>query len=128
MMPVTRRTRSQFLLIVLASTLAACGAKDPPKVEENLFPADYKKAIVEHVMVTQSFDPTNIREAAISEPALKPVPGNVMRYAVCLRFNARNVFCVVARARVPCQLKLRGLIVSTSSPSAPKPVIVTTTA
>jgi hypothetical protein len=35
-------------------------------------------------------DPTNIRSASISEPALRPSVGSQARYAVCLRFNAKK--------------------------------------
>lgn len=34
-------------------------------------------------------DPTNIRDASISEPALKPVAGST-RYVVCLRYNPKD--------------------------------------
>ena len=90
MIPVHPRTRSRFSPLLLALALAACTSTDPPKVDENAFPTDYRKAVLTHVMTTQSFDPTNIRDASISEPELKPVVGNTTRYVVCVRFNARN--------------------------------------
>jgi hypothetical protein len=92
-------------LIGAALLLAACssspsplssfsfGAKEPPAVDENAVPAKYRDAILTLVKTTQSFDPTNIREAVISEPVLKPVPAagpGVSRYVVCTRFNPRN--------------------------------------
>lgn len=82
--PVNARS----LLIVAAFGLAAC-AGDPSKVEENVFPADYKKVILNIVTYNQSLDPTNIREAGITDPVLRPID-NVQRYVVCVRFNPRN--------------------------------------
>ena len=34
-------------------------------------------------------DPTGIRDAGISEPAIKPV-GGIQRYVVCVRFNGKK--------------------------------------
>jgi hypothetical protein len=84
--------RLRALLILLALGLVGCASKEQPKVDENAFPADYKKKVIATVMATQSYDPTNIREASITEPALKPVPGSTAsRYVACVRFNARNM-------------------------------------
>jgi hypothetical protein len=54
----------------------------------NAFPANYKPDLL-GAMHAYLKDPTGIREAAISEPALKTLDG-VKRYVVCLRFNARK--------------------------------------
>lgn len=35
-------------------------------------------------------DPTGIRDAGISTPTIKDVPGSGSRYIVCLRFNAKQ--------------------------------------
>ncbi len=78
--------------VFLALLLAACASsKEKPKVDENAFPSDYRNAIVTTVMSIKSFDPTNIRDASISEPTLRPVAGETTtRYVACVRFNPRD--------------------------------------
>jgi hypothetical protein len=76
------------ILFGLAVVLSACTGRDPPKIDENLFPAAYKADILK-VMPDILGDPTNIRDAFISDPALTPF-GNVSRYTVCVRFNPRT--------------------------------------
>lgn len=53
------------------------------------FPDNYKSDILAamHAYVN---DPSGIRDAAISAPAIKEVPGSGSRYIVCLRFNAKQ--------------------------------------
>jgi hypothetical protein len=75
--------------ILAALALTAC-TSDPAKVDENLFPKDYKQAIWTLVKDNQMPDPTNIREAQISEPSLRPIDKGTDRYVVCVRFNPRN--------------------------------------
>ena len=45
-------------------------------------------------------DPTGIRDAGISDPALKSV-GNLQRYVVCLRFNAKKRDAKKNRTNMP---------------------------
>ena len=54
----------------------------------NVFPEKYRAEILAY---QKSFlnDPTGIRSAAISQPALRKV-GSVERYTVCVRFNAKQ--------------------------------------
>jgi hypothetical protein len=54
----------------------------------NVYPATYKPEIL-GAMHAYLADPTGIRDAAIADPALKTVGGN-LRYVVCLRFNAKK--------------------------------------
>jgi hypothetical protein len=54
----------------------------------NEYPANYKSDIIS-AMHAYLNDPTGIRDAAISEPALKP-SGNATRYAVCVKFNPKK--------------------------------------
>lgn len=70
--------------------LAACSSsgKKGDDVEPNIFPANYKSEIALTLSKTLD-DPTNIREAAISEPALRQV-ATEQRYAVCVRYNPRD--------------------------------------
>jgi hypothetical protein len=84
-------------VLLLALALAACGKTlDELSSEQrkaswsaaNVYPAEYRTELVAYLR-TYLNDPSGIREAAISEPALKPVgPGD--RYVVCVRFNAKR--------------------------------------
>jgi hypothetical protein len=85
------------VVLLLALMLGGCAhgsgfgdatpANDP---DINILPASYKPEIVAAMHAYLS-DPTGIRDAAIAEPALKTVGGN-LRYVVCLRFNAKKRF------------------------------------
>jgi hypothetical protein len=75
----------------LAALLAGCGHMNSHEERDarvNVFPADYHAEIVAALHAYLA-DPTNIRDAFIAEPALKPV-GSQTRYTVCVRYNARN--------------------------------------
>jgi hypothetical protein len=72
---------------LLAITLGACAAQDA-KIEENIFPTDYKPKIVERLAL-QVADRKSIRDAFIAEPVLKP-RGTFTRYIVCIRFDAKD--------------------------------------
>jgi hypothetical protein len=63
----------------------AAAANDP---DINVYPANYKPDILGAMRVYLS-DPTGIRDAGISDPALKAV-GGAQRYVVCVRFNAKK--------------------------------------
>jgi len=54
----------------------------------NEYPANYKSEIVS-AMHAYLNDPTGIRDAAVSEPALKP-SGDVTRYVACVKFNPKK--------------------------------------
>jgi hypothetical protein len=87
-MPSWAPVHARLLLILAMLGVAAC-TSDPAKVEDNVFPTEYKKMILTIVTNNQSPDPTNIREAAISEPVLRPVE-KATRYVLCVRYNPRN--------------------------------------
>jgi hypothetical protein len=81
------------LVVVL---LSGCGGvKDWPynqpvvRGEANIYPDNYRSDILAFLR-TYLNDPTQIRGASISEPALKPGAAAESRYAVCVRFNARK--------------------------------------
>jgi hypothetical protein len=63
----------------------ATAANDP---DINVFPANYKPDIL-GAMHAYLSDPTGIRDAGLSDPALKAV-GGAQRYVVCVRFNAKK--------------------------------------
>jgi hypothetical protein len=84
-------------VLLLALALAACGKTlDELSADQrraawtaaNVYPADYRTELVAYLR-TYLNDPTSIREAGISEPALKPV-GAGDRYVVCVRFNPKR--------------------------------------
>jgi len=54
----------------------------------NVRPANYRAEIVAAMHAYLS-DPTGIRDAGISEPALKPLGGS-KRFVVCVRYNAKK--------------------------------------
>jgi hypothetical protein len=56
-------------------------------VSVNVFPDNYRAEIIAYQRSYLN-DPTGIRSAAISQPALRKV-GSVERYAACVRFNAK---------------------------------------
>jgi len=73
---------------LLAITLCACSSFGEKKIEENVYPIDYKVRIREWVDL-QVADPKSIRDAYIAEPALK-ARGAVTRYIVCLKYDAKD--------------------------------------
>ena len=86
-----------FSAIAVALVLGACshgpGYVSPEQVkerwnEQNVYPANFKSDLLAY-MRTYLNDPTNVRNAALSEPQLKSVgPGD--RYVSCVRYNAKK--------------------------------------
>lgn len=76
------------LLCVLGLALAACASNDKKDSDPNIVPANYKQEILDTMMSTLP-DPTNVRDAFISEPALTTLSKEA-RYTVCVRYNGRN--------------------------------------
>jgi len=72
-------------------SLLACSSdsKKEPEENPNVFPSDYKNEIL-NTMTTSLDDPTNVRGAYISEPALRPA-GKELRYMVCVRSDSRDL-------------------------------------
>ena len=81
---------SACLLSVLAVGLIGCSGSGSKQPEENpnVFPADYKNEIL-LTMTSTLEDPTNVRDAFISEPVLRQA-GKEERYVVCVRSDSRN--------------------------------------
>ena len=85
------RNLAALLLASLAVSLGACGHHPPDTATENeinVYPTNYKSDIL-GAMHAYLSNPTGIRDAAISDPALKTV-ANVTRYTACLKFNAKK--------------------------------------
>lgn len=76
--------------------LAACSTDLEPSAAElearwnaqNVVPANYKQDLLAFLR-TYLNDPTHVRDAGVTQPALKKAgPGD--RYVACVRYNARN--------------------------------------
>ena len=82
------------VLALAAISLGACSSfdftKPPPPVAPNIFPSDYRNEILQTLSVKLT-DPTNVRDAGISDPVPQQVSEQDQRYAVCVRFNARDI-------------------------------------
>lgn len=85
-----RPSRTLFAIVVAGGLLTACGGKDikPQDLDPNIFPANYKQEII-NVMQRTLIDPTNVRDAFVSPPALTQV-GTDQRYTACVRSNSRG--------------------------------------
>jgi hypothetical protein len=83
-----------LLLLLLLLTGCATGERQFSGQETqggasvNVFPEKYREEILAYQRSYLN-DPTGIRTAAISQPALRKV-GSVERYVVCVRFNAKG--------------------------------------
>ena len=75
------------LVTAVAMALMACTSKTPD-VDPNAVPTNFKQEILD-ALGRSLGDPTNVRDAFISEPALTSV-GKDQRYTACVRFNARD--------------------------------------
>src|SRR2546422_734370 len=87
-----KSVRLGALLLAFALTFSACTVgrlkEDPSRESTNPRPENYKSDILAMLHVYLR-DPTQIRDAAASEPKLQLV-GQRTRYVVCLRFNAKK--------------------------------------
>lgn len=91
---MTVQTAARLSALALALLCAACGKYEGhyPQTtvtgEANIFPANYRADTIAFLK-TWLNDTSGIRDASISEPALKAA-GRVDRYVLCVRFNAKN--------------------------------------
>jgi len=86
-----RRSLVSAAVMAASLALAACSAADMQGTivsDPNVMPANYRADILAYLR-TYLNDPTRIRSASISEPALRST-GREDRYGVCLKFNARK--------------------------------------
>src|SRR5512136_301351 len=86
---MVRCVANLFLLSAVAGALVACSSnKNEPEENPNVFPANYKNEILTRMTSTLE-NPTNVHDAYISDPVLRPV-GKNERYVVCVRSDSRN--------------------------------------
>ena len=80
------------LVLLLALVLGGCAGIDAPSPETvraaRQFPANYKAELIAYLRNFLN-DPTNVRNAFVSEPVLKTFQGEE-RYVNCVRFNAKS--------------------------------------
>lgn len=82
------------LLFLMVVALGGCSSMDPIgdrnrlESEINIAPGNYRSDIVA-AMRTYLNDPSNVRDAYVSEPALKDFGGGT-RYLSCVRYNAKK--------------------------------------
>src|SRR5438046_345779 len=88
------RSRRDLIWLGTALLLSACASGEGTGPETkggasvNIAPVSYRAEIVAYQRSYLN-DPTGIRSAAISQPALRNV-GIGDRYVVCVRFNSKN--------------------------------------
>lgn len=80
--------KNMALHTLLGLALAACSTDLNKGPDPNILPSNYKQEILDTMMSTLP-DPTNVRDAFISEPALTTLSKEA-RYTVCVRYNGRN--------------------------------------
>jgi hypothetical protein len=69
--------------------LAACTGPKEVELEPNVVPANYKQEILD-TMLRVLDDPTNVRDAFVTDPFLSVAPGGRdPRYIVCVKYNPR---------------------------------------
>ena len=91
---IVRNAALRSAALVFSIALTGCnsdwlGARDRAINAYATPPGPNYKADVVAFMRTYLNDPTGVRDAFISEPALRPLE-NVDRYTVCLRYTARK--------------------------------------
>ena len=78
-----------FGAVALAVCLAACTGPKEVEPEPNVLPANYKQEVIDTLMKVLD-DPTNIKDAFITDPMLTVAPGGRdPRYIVCVKYNPR---------------------------------------
>jgi len=82
----------RLVLLLFALAVGGCAAVDGPSPETvqaaRLYPANYKAELIAYLRNFLN-DPTNVRNAYVSEPVLTKIQGEE-RYVNCVRFNARS--------------------------------------
>jgi hypothetical protein len=82
------------VLVFAALMFSGCslfgGKSDGPPVEVNVLPPNYRANLLDFMQKNLT-DPLGVRDAYISEPRLQPI-GTESRFAVCVRYNAKDGF------------------------------------
>jgi hypothetical protein len=90
--PMPALSSRSFLVPVIALALAGCGSSDylgkTKEPDPNILPTNYKNEIILNLKTTL-IDPTNVKDAYITEPFLAQGVQNP-RYVVCIRSNSRG--------------------------------------
>jgi hypothetical protein len=74
----------------VAMALAACAAPKEVEPEPNVLPVNYKQEIL-NTLLRVLDDPTNVKDAFITDPMLTVAPGGRdPRYIVCVKYNPRS--------------------------------------
>jgi len=106
--------RNGLLVGLIGAALAGCasgerdlaGGETKGGASVNIFP-DKSRAEILAYQRSYLNDPTGIRTAAITQPALRKV-GSVERYVVCVRFNAKAATGAYAGVRDHMAIFLAG--------------------
>ena len=80
-----------LVALTLAVALTGCGSgrsREEREARINVYPDNYRADLLA-ALHTYVNDPTNIRDAYLSDPAIKPL-GTQNRYVACVRYNAKN--------------------------------------
>jgi len=82
------------LAVLLACALGGCAAAEGPSLDTvraaRIAPANYKAELLAYLRNFLN-DPTNVRSASVSEPALGRFQGEE-RYFSCVRFDAKTSY------------------------------------
>lgn len=105
----------RWLGLLLALSLTACGAVgtavteslEATEREKSAFPVNYRAETVAFLR-TYLNDPSNIRDAGITEPSYRSIGNNEDRFALCVRFNAKKSSGGYAGAREHLVIFLTG--------------------
>jgi hypothetical protein len=90
--PMPQRIFAAAVVILLAGCARVESWREAVSREEaaaTVYPQNYRAEILSF-MRTYLNDPTQVRDAFISEPAIKSIDG-FRRYTVCIRYNARKI-------------------------------------
>jgi hypothetical protein len=86
--PMGRNAAQLCLLPAFAMALAACSSTTGQVENPNIYPTGFRQEVLLTLQRVLA-DPTNVRDAYISDPALTLV-GKDQRYTICVRYNPRD--------------------------------------
>jgi len=74
---------------VIAVTAGACSLNRAPKIEENVYPTEYKAQIIKQMRLQSESSRLNLRDAYVAPPLMKAYQSTA-RYVSCLRFTIQE--------------------------------------